>query len=1299
MNQPEHSLSGFSSQLLTRLDTPLPLMSDDARIRNIRSSLRNHSPVQHGSFADDLYPQENFQSQVDHPVRPLMSIPTETQQRVVPETQEERRMLSQGGSLSKKSNRPLVRPPVSQKSQASPPSSRFISNLRGSASSRSPSNSPVPSANKKSNITGGSDHNWKKLPLTRDKLVRSSKTPVKVDSKSGVASAKTSPVAVVTAKNPAAVPPKTPAAVPPKTPVIAGKTPVAVAKTSAAVPPKIPVAVTKTSAAVPPKAPVVAGKAPVALAKPSAAPVKTPVTHARSPIITAKTSLGSKVEKEGNNELKQKAQAPLPSEKKMPSLFGPPPSAPVYKSTNETSNTHKSTGMTSNKDNAVEIVESLPPRPLMDLTPSLAALPFSNTVFSQSNLQSESSASTVKTMQENSGSLQLQPKTSTESIPNTGKPVPLLDVKPVPLFNIPLVDVKNTPKPLNTKKKNLASLEPPMIDKPILLEQYTTREKETKDGSSKEAAREKSTEQKKDKTPPLPSPTEEVIEIVEESHDVARPLWYTNPDSLSVGTSSVLTGDIEENCNYNEVEEGEITGESQSDEMELEIVESNEPNYHKIGNSVLVTPEITSTEESSSSVLRKFYATPEEFKYFLPFPAEASEENVKSIEKCWQQLLVLHSFTMKQKRVCAQKTLSRIKSHFAQNKTKPSNGVVQFCFKLWSQIATYLGAYLQQRIETFVRGLVHRSMIDFVLIHMHKKKMPRSLKNVSIKGQINLLYIFNMQGFTNATNNYMVKWLQDELEKVSTKLNSNSLASGAIRLDVHASIASARLNSLVLDDQLLEKKFCLVEYLKVKSFSDPKEVEHCIRMCTLLKCQDYMPNAEWKYEKSKPNQASRSPDTLKTDVTSNKDDKVTLEPGKPTKSVAPKLHEVHLESSKSGGSQKVASQPGGDESDDSKTELKIDVPSTPSGSEKDDLRQSDVMNVENKGVSTQKTVKTILPTDETEKDADNKNVQTVDNGHENVSIAIPEIEVTPAEKTAKMSGKISMEKHHHSLNVEPHSKKKGGHSRKLHSNVDTAGKWRSYTVDGSNSSRIVSRKRKQDITHRARRHLDRYRARSSSLDRNQLLSNRSSSGERSQRSDGNRAVDSDSDSEDLEMMMLRRNALQSMLKSCMAKNSGSNSNSQETQADGKDKMQSIQKDLKPSNDRLAVEQISDTEGTTSPVAYSIGESGVVLVSLGTDNVVSFPSQYSSTLDTTTELDKPVHNKEAKGNSQMPLEKQKDIVDEKTESATVTFAASGLKQNEESSKPSNESTPAYYKVCYLSLYASVDVAYIPVGLYW
>ena len=1239
--------------MLTRLDTPLPLMGDDTRVHNNRSSLRNHHPVQHGSFADDFYPQESFQPQVDNPVRSLMSLPTETQQRVVPEMQEERRMLSQSGSLFKKSTRSLIRPPVSQKSQASPPS-RFISNLRGSASSRSPSNSPVPSANKKSNITVGSDRNWKKLPLTRDKLVHSSKTPVKVNNKSGTGSAKTSPVAVAIAKTPP---------VPPKTPIVAGKAPVALVKTSATAP-------AKTSATAPVK---------TSAAAPTKAPAKTSVTLAKTPIVTVKTSL---VSKEGTNELKQKAQAPLPSEKKMPSLFGPAPSAPapVYKNTNET--TCKLTATTSNKDNAVEIVESLPPRPLMDLTPSLAALPFSNTVFNQSSLQSASSASTVKTMQGNSGSLQLEPETSTESILNTGKPVPLLDVKPVPLFNIkpvPLLDVKNTSKPLNTKKKKSASIEPSLIDKPILLEKCATREEEAKGDSSTEAAREKSIEQKIAKTPSLlSSHTEEIIEIEEESQDVARPLWYTSPDSLSIGTSSVLTGDIEENCSYNEVEEGEIIGESQSEEMELEIVENNETSYQKVGNSVSITPEITSTEESSSSILRKFYTTPEEFNHFLPFPAEASEENIKSIEKCWQQLLVLRSFTTKQKRVCAQKTLSRIKSHFAQMKTKPANSVVQFCFKLWSHIATYLGAYLQQRIETFVRGLVHRSMIDFILIHMHKKKMPRSLKNVSIKGQINLLYIFNMQGFTNATNNYMVKWLQDELDKVSTKLKSNPLASGVIRIDVHASIASAHLNSLVLNDQLVEKKFCLVEYLKVKSFSDSKEVEQCVRICTLLKCQDYVPNAEWKYEKSKPDQENSSPvasDTLKTDATSNKDDQAISESGKPTKGVAPKLHEVHSESSKSGGSQKVASQPGGVESD---SELKIDVPSTPSSSEKGDLKQSDVMNIENKVVNIQKAAETISLIGESNQTADSENVRIVDSGKENVSITIPEIEVTPAEKTAEMSGNISIDKHH-LFNVEPHSKKKGVHSRKLHSNVDTAGKWRSYTVDGSSSSsRIVSRKRKQDIAHRARRHLDRYRARSSSIGRSRF-SNRSSSGERSQHSDGNKAVGSDSDSEDLEMMMLRKKALLSMLKGSMTKKSGSNSDSQETQAEGKDKMQSVQKDLKPSNDRLAVEQISDTEGTTSPVAYSIGESGVVMVSLGTDNVVSFPSQYTA-LDTVTEPDKPVRSKEAKDDGQMPLEKQKDIVDER-----ATVATSGLKQIEESSKPSNESTPAYYKVCFLSLY--------------
>ena len=1186
-------------------------MGGDSRIHDVRSSLRNHHPVQHGSFADDFNPQESFQS---HPVHPLMSLPTETPPRMVSEIpQEERRMLSQSGSLFKKSNRPLLRSPVSQKSQASPSSSRFLSNLRGNASSRSPGSSPVLSANKKSSITGGSNHDWKKIsPQARDKLGHSSKTPGKVNNKSGVVSAKTPPAAAAAA----------------------------------------------------------------------AAAAKTHPAPAKTPIIAAKTSLGGKVEKESTIELR-KTQASLPSEKKMPSLFGPPPSAPVpvYKEASQKGNTHKSTASTTNENNAVEIVESLPPKPLMDLTPSLSALPFSNTVFSgYTTLQSGSSTSTVKTMKEKPSSFQLEPDSSSESTLNTGKPVPLLDVKPVPLFDIKPASshgAKNASRPVNTKKKNPVSLEPSLVDKPILLEEYTTREEENKDNSlhtlpSKEAAKEKSKEQREAKTPPTSSHTDESIEI-EESRDVARPLWYTNPDSLSVDTSSALTGDIEESCSANEVEEGEIIGENHSDEVE--IVENTESNYHKVGNLILVTPEITSTTESSSSILRKFYAAPEEFIYFLPFPAEASEENVKSIEKCWQQLLILRSFTTKQKRSFAQKILNRIKSYFAQIKTKPTNSVMQFCFKLWSHIATYLGAYLQQRLENFVRGLVHRSMIDFVLIHMHRKKMPRSLKNVSIKGQINLLYIFNMQGFTNATNNYMVKWLQDELEKVSTRLNSNPSALGAIRLDLKVAIASAHLNSLVLDDELVEKKFCLVEYLKVKSFNDPKEEEQCVSMCALLKCQDYVPNAEWKYEKRKPNQTSSSPDTLKTDGTSNKGVKLSSESGKPSKNVAPKVHEIHSEPSSNTEAQKVTAQPGGVKGH-SETEMIIDVPSMPSSNEKSvkgDLKQSDAENVENKIGDDQETISPAGGSNQAER---NETIQTVDNGKENVSIVIPEIEVTPAEKATSSN---SIDK---PCNVEPHSKKKGGHSRKLHSNTNIAGKWRSYTVDGSSGSgsRIVGRKRKQDTPHHGRKHLDRYRTRSSSLGGNRS-GNRSSSGERSQHSDGNKAVGSDSDSEDLEMMMLRKNALLSMLKGSMAKKSGSNSDSKETRTDEKDKLQSVQKDLKPTTDKLAVEQISDTESNASPVAYSIGESGVVLVSLGTDNVVSFPSQYN-TPGTVTEPDKSVHSGEAKDDHQMSLEKQQDVVDEKTENATVNVATSGLKQSEDTSK---SPIPAYYKVCFLSLY--------------
>ena len=1154
---------------------------DDARFHHVRSSLRNHHPVQHGSFADDFNPEENIQA---HPVRPLMDLTTETQQRMVSETQEERQMLSQSGSLFKKANRPLLRSSVSHKSQTSPSSSRFLSNLRGNASTRSLSNSPIPSANTKS---GGADPNRKKPSIqVRDKLGHSAVTPVK---------AKTSTANTAT------------------------KTSAAGAKTSPA-----GATVAKTSTAG----------------------------------VASKAFVGGKVEKA--NELKHKTQAPSPSEKKMPSLFGPPPSAPSPVRSNQKSNTRKSTPNISNEDDAVEIVESLSPKPLMDLNPSLAGLPFSNTSFSESVVQP---ASTIKTTEKKSSELQLgPPDTPSEPTLNTGKPVPLLDIKPVPLFDIKPIshDAKNASQPLGAKTKKVASSEVSSVDISKLLEaksKCATREEDNKDNSmdtssvakekSKEVEKSKEQEQSKEQKETERCHTEEFMEL-EEPHDVARPLWYTNPDSLSVGTSIALTGDIEENCSADEVEEGEIIGESQDD---MEIVEKPESTHHNIGDVLMIMPEITSTTESSGSILAKFYAQPKEFVHFLPFPAEASEENIKSIEKCWQQLIILRSFTRKQKRTHAQKILSRIKSHFAQVKTKPTNGLVQFCFKLWSHIATHLGAYLSQRLERVVRGLVHRSMIDFILILMHKKKKPRSLKNISFKAQINLLYIFNMQGFTNATNNYMVKWLQDELEKVSTR---QSLTANTYRLDVNNSIASAHLNSLVLDDQLMEKKFCLAEYLKSKSFNDPKEEEQCVRVCAKLQCQDYIPNAEWKCDREKPNQISNlstTTDVLIIDATSELSN---------TCREAGIEAQVHDEASSKTGLEKRNFQPEMIVCD-SDAEMKIDDSS--SENNVNDYELSDTASTKNKVIDmdieqsedtdqNETVILTAGGSNQMDKNDYTENTQAVDSAKENMSITIPEIKITSPEKTTKAD----------------ECKKKEGHSRKLHSSVNSAGKWRSYTVDGSISSGRIARKRKQDIGHRGKRHFDRHRA--GSLGRSRLA-NRNSSVERSEHSDGDKGVDSDSDSEELEMMMLRKNALLSMLKGSMAKSSGNNCDSKESQIDEKDELPLVQKDLDSTTDKLAVEQISDAESNASPVAHSIGESGVVLVSLGTDNVVGFPSQYSTTA-TLSGADKP------KDDSQLVLEKQKASVDEKTENSLANTATSVLKPSEETSKPSS---PAYYKVFY------------------
>ena len=1243
--QPEHGLSGYGS-LLTRANNPLPLMVDDPRgVHNFRTSLRNHSPVQHGSFTDDFYLQENFQPELDHPSHPVINHPSDIQQRMAPEIHQERRTLSQGSSAYQKPNRSLIRPPISsvrqpipQKNQGSPPASRLAGSLHVNASSRSSSNSPGSSVNKKGNIIGESDLNRKKVFLqARDMPVHSGKTPVKAD--------------------------------------------------------------TKSATLVPTKAP---------------------------PVIR-KTLSGGRVEKENKKESpvesKPKAKATSPNEKKVPSLFGPPPSAPAYKDADKKSNdSTKSTATIGSRSNPVEIVESLPPKPLMDFTPSLSALPFSNTTFSESNLQSGSATvSTVKFNKGKSSGTQSPPSKPPEPHLNTGKPVPLLDITPVPLFDIKPVSFnsKNTSQSPNAKRKSPVSLlrsssaDKCKASESKLLEdksKHTVNKEENKESplhhpSSKEAAKEKSNAQKEAINLSVSSHTEEIIDL-EESHDIARPLWYTSPDSLdlqSADTADALTGDIEQNCASNEVEEGEIIGESCSDEME-----TTETKYHKTDDLVVVMPpEITG--ETSSIILRRFYAAPEEFIHFLPFPEEASEENIKSVEKCWQQLLILRSFTTKQRRPCSQKILSRIKSHFAQGKIKPTNSLTQFCFKVWSHIATYLGGYLHQRLDNFVRGLVHRSMIDFILIHMHKKKMPRSLKNASVKAQINLLYIFSLQGFTNATNNYMVKWLLDELEKVGIRVNVNTPnVISHTKLDMKPSIASAHLNGLVLDDQLVEKKFCLVEYLKVKSFSDPKEEEQCVRFCTLLKCQDYIPNTEWKYDKAKSSPASKPLDNsmskstaaeqkgLITDVAKSKEVKPVPEVSdKTNKSIVPKSQEVFNESSDQVGLQRAASKSGGV----SEVEKKASVPSTPSSREKNDegdSKHGGAVNVEHKKTNIQEPMTTVSPasgTNQVEKTDSSENIHIADNNKENVSIIIPEIEVTPA-KASEVSSNNSIEKQRHPLSHEPLSKKKGGHSRKLYS--DTAGKWRSYMVEGnSSSSRIVSRRRRQEMVHHGRKHLSRHRTHSSSIGKSQS-SNRSSSSERSQHSDGNnKAVDSDSDSEDLEEMILRKKALQSMLNASVTKKGGSNSDSK-VQAKEEDKLaeKPQQTSLDPPAGKLAVEQISDNEGNVSPKAYSIAESGVVLVSLGTDNVVSFPSQYNTTASV-ADTDKPLHSKKAKDDHKVPVEKQNDTAGERMEVSPVTAE---LKPSEEETKTSSEAVAAYYKVCFSIVCLYFHSGYC-LGLYW
>ena len=213
---------------------------------------------------------------------------------------------------------------------------------------------------------------------------------------------------------------------------------------------------------------------------------------------------------------------------------------------------------------------------------------------------------------------------------------------------------------------------------------------------------------------------------------------------------------------------------------------------------------------------------------------------------------------------------------------------------------------------------------------------------------------------------------------------------------------------------------------------------------------------------------------------------------------------------------------------------------------------------------------------------------------------VPEITVTSIEGDIKVTTPTSAgNKDNQQPTNDKKPEEKQGITRKP-PQVNSAGKWRSYTSDG-NSSRPVSRKRRASRSKRAHNRSGDIRHDSRML-----------TGE--DHSDDDRSAGSGSDSEDLEMMMLRKKALLSMLKASQTRKTKNNAESDRTEVQESEnqKPEAQQNSLEPPTDMLAVEQISDTESSASPVAHSIAGSDVVMVSLGPDNVVTFPSQFNST---------------------------------------------------------------------------------------
>jgi len=1015
------------------------------------------------------------------------------------------------------------------------------------------------------------------------------------------------------------------------------------------------------------------------------------------------------------------------TEKNVPSLFGPPPSKNATQRPKKAVTNDKK-AVTS--DVVITAIEPpTKPKPLMEITPVSAGLPFSTSLLSE---ESSQPSTDKKGMYSKSDTVHSKVvSSSVENAPIARKPVPLLDIKPVPLLDIKFdskpvstTTVKSVSKDLGHKSNQKSAS--PTVESKVTAKSITPN-------SNSSSTPKKETKSQEGLVSTIPNQTT----TVEESIRSARPLWYANPDSICEQSDGEISGSADSaqqhTCESMELEEGEIAGESLSEEMD--VVDHDETNPPACP---------TSTGISSDKILVEYFAKPEKFARFLPFQAEASEENMNTVEKCWHQLLILPSLTWKQKKNYWNKVIGRVKSHFAQRPSKPSFNFAHFCNKLWNSIANYLGTYLQRRLGDFVRGIIHRSMIDFTLIRMQRKKMPLSLTDLPMKSQINLLYIFNTQGFINATNNYMVKWLQDEVEKLDG------------RRGVTAVVMTAQVSDLTskLNDELLEKRFCFAEYLNSKSFNNAEEDENCSRMCSLLKCKDFMPGTEWNYgvraddteassgnqvtvEENKPMKVldSSEQNSSKSSQQISSDNRYSEILYKDSKVIVPKnikLQDVHIklqvlgdkastgeakkkalhqvtqtqvksndkttssQSSSNSGIQhntdcdsvhiKPVTKP--EQTPAPFTEPKtVESPQSSNTFVQDSVKPADSVIDQAKPDATDMLESepevVVVPQDS---DSKEKEKQKVDDDTTKAEITakksvtpmpeitvtpIPEITVTSTDNGDKLASTSSSSEQQQTTGIGNDKKpeeKQGTTTKKLH--LSNAGKWRSYTSDGnsSSSSRPVSRRQRASRSRRAHNRSGDMRRDSRKLSGN--------GDDQSRISDNDKSAGSGSDSEDLEMMMLRKKALLSMLKASEARKTKTitESDKKEVQESETTKLdsQTQQNTLTPPADQLAVEQISDTESTASPVAHShlITESDVVLVSLGPDNVVSFPSQYNSSTPQSSSA-------RVNGNTTIP------------DAATAVKQSEDVKQDNTQVTPSVTSevvgpTSAYYKVKHTAL---------------